>query len=253
MFCKVLSPNLDLVGSRAIENLNNQITPIFGNVSNSDLVLAVALAKNFRILLGSVSHFVEAHARSVIRHHGIVETAAVRKHGHVEVESQRQSVTEVLVTVDVEEMNLCLIFPALTKLIGQNLGIATEIHRFHIGRVIRTHRIRIDEHLFFPVGAIALIDDVLILIGETLPVDVASVAHIGKLNGSYFPQLCESGFQLVASGTAVKQSMCVSVLTLDPSSSLWALLILEPSIWIDYGDSMHRLSNIDTGSVRRRW
>ena len=182
----------------------------------------------------------------------VVEPAAVRGQRHLPVTGRRQHVGEILTGVDVADLDRDLVNASFANPVDHPLSVVGDVAQLDAGRVVRAHRMRIDQHPVLAVEPLAHIDDCQILIRTALAVEVASPPLVRQADHVPLEHRCSDRPQLLAAGQGTEHRIGVGVLGVDPGPCLGRLLVLEPAVRIGYLHAVQRVDDF-TNFRRRRW
>src|SRR5215471_17106422 len=126
----------------------------------------ILFTENLDVLryIGAHRVIVDATA-NIVRKFRIVETALVGFERHSDT-ALRKTIRNVLSSIDIHNRNAHLVFSTLPDPVCEQLSIRRDILNLNRNRIVRAHRIWIEQYLVLSVQPIPYVNDRLVLVGD---------------------------------------------------------------------------------------
>jgi len=151
---EVLEIDFGLFARRTIENHQQQVAAIFGNIHGQNLVGSIAAAENFLVLFGVGSHGVVIGARAGVCQFRVIKSGLITfECSSREITRTRKGIWNFLSRFGIDQMDGDFVFAAFADAVGDQFSIVGITFKIHAGGVVRAERRGIDEHFLGSSGA----------------------------------------------------------------------------------------------------
>ena len=244
--------HVDLGRARgALDDVHDHPAPVVGDDGDRDLVALVPGAEELDVVGHRRPERVVHDARRHVAVALVVEAAPVRRERHRAVAGRRQHVGEVVAAVDAADADGDLVDAPLADRVGHPPAVVRDVAQLDAGRVVRAHRMRIDEHPFGAVEPVSEVEDGEVLVGAAAAVEVAPAPLVRQPDRLALEDRRRHVPQPVAAGQGAEHGVRVRVLRVDPGPRLRRLLVLEPAVRIGHVDAVQGVD--DFPDFGRRW
>ena len=241
---QVLEVDLALGPGRAVEDDDLQVAPVLGQPRADDLLLAVALAEDQRVLGGIGPQAVLEDARALGRLARVVEGALVGGEGNAAVAALGQRLAHLLARVDVEQLDRHFVLAALAHAVHDAGAVVRDVEQVDGGPMVGGQGVRVEQDLVRAVQPAAHVDHEEVLVRTPLGEEIAAPGLARDVGDLHPEQLAQAPAQRAALGAAAQQGLCVAVLRVDPGPGVGALLVLQPTVRIHDLDAVHLVAHL---------